>query len=124
MYCYMHVLYTSCVWRQGRTNLPPEKVPWDALRTLMADCIYGGKIDNDFDQVTTPDCYVREVVSSSPDRGTIVGRVFSPTRQLVRFSHLPFKILNLFGILSPWGSSNYRPSAPFLYERSTTTSTR
>ena len=27
-----------------------------------------------------------------------------------------FKILNLFGILSPWGSSNYRPSAPFLYD--------
>ena len=29
---------------------------------------------------------------------------------------LSFKILNLFGILSPRGSSNYRPSAPFLYE--------
>ena len=29
---------------------------------------------------------------------------------------LPFKILNLFGILSPWGNSNYRPSAPFLHE--------
>ncbi|XP_012938795.1 cytoplasmic dynein 1 heavy chain 1 [Aplysia californica] len=34
----------------GRTNLPPEKVPWDAIRTLLAQCIYGGKIDNDFDQ--------------------------------------------------------------------------
>ena len=34
----------------------------------------------------------REVVSSIPDRGTIVGRAFSPTRQLVRFPHpnLPF----------------------------------
>ena len=45
---------------------------------------------------------------------------FSPTRRLVRFSHLnmpSFKILNLFGILlSPWGSSNYRPYAPFLHE--------
>ena len=30
----------------------------------------------------------REVVSSIPDRGTIVGRVLSPTRQPVRFSHL------------------------------------
>ena len=27
-------------------------------------------------------------MSSIPDRGTIVGRVFSPTGQLVRFSHL------------------------------------
>ncbi|KAK7504322.1 hypothetical protein BaRGS_00004626, partial [Batillaria attramentaria] len=34
----------------GRTNLPPEKVPWEALRTLFSQCIYGGKIDNDFDQ--------------------------------------------------------------------------
>lgn len=34
----------------GRTNLPPEKVPWDAIQTLMSQCIYGGKIDNDFDQ--------------------------------------------------------------------------
>ncbi|XP_048259760.1 cytoplasmic dynein 1 heavy chain 1-like isoform X2 [Haliotis rufescens] len=34
----------------GRTNLPPEKVPWDAIKTLLSQCIYGGKIDNDFDQ--------------------------------------------------------------------------
>ncbi|XP_022236058.1 dynein heavy chain, cytoplasmic-like [Limulus polyphemus] len=36
----------------GRANLPPEKVPWNALCTLFGQCIYGGKIDNDFDQVT------------------------------------------------------------------------
>ncbi|CAB3253573.1 unnamed protein product [Arctia plantaginis] len=34
----------------GRTNLPPEKVPWEALVTLLSQCIYGGKIDNTFDQ--------------------------------------------------------------------------
>jgi dynein heavy chain 1 len=34
----------------GRTNLPPEKVPWDAICILFGQCIYGGKIDNDFDQ--------------------------------------------------------------------------
>ncbi|XP_013402014.1 cytoplasmic dynein 1 heavy chain 1-like isoform X1 [Lingula anatina] len=34
----------------GRSNLPPEKIPWDALRILLSQCIYGGKIDNDFDQ--------------------------------------------------------------------------
>ncbi|XP_074643936.1 cytoplasmic dynein 1 heavy chain 1-like isoform X2 [Tubulanus polymorphus] len=34
----------------GRTNLAPEKVPWDALKTLLSQCIYGGKIDNEFDQ--------------------------------------------------------------------------
>ena len=35
---------------QGRTNLPPDKVPWSAMRTLLSQCIYGGRIDNDFDQ--------------------------------------------------------------------------
>ena len=35
---------------QGRTNLPPSKVPWSAFRTLLSQCIYGGRIDNDFDQ--------------------------------------------------------------------------
>ncbi|GAB6020623.1 Dynein heavy chain, cytoplasmic [Chamberlinius hualienensis] len=34
----------------GRTNLPPEKVPWDAICILLGQCLYGGKIDNDFDQ--------------------------------------------------------------------------
>ncbi|CAH0758045.1 unnamed protein product [Diatraea saccharalis] len=34
----------------SRTNLPPEKVPWEALVTLLSQCIYGGKIDNAFDQ--------------------------------------------------------------------------
>ena len=32
---------------------------------------------------------------------------------------LSFKILNLFRILSAWGSSNYRPYAPFLDEVAT-----
>ncbi|XP_077866279.1 cytoplasmic dynein 1 heavy chain 1-like [Saccoglossus kowalevskii] len=35
---------------KGRSNLPPDKVPWDALRTLFSQSIYGGRIDNDFDQ--------------------------------------------------------------------------
>ena len=63
---------------------------------------------------------VREAVSSNPDRGNIVGWVFHPTRWLARFSLiwicLSFQILNLFRTLSSWGSINYRPSAPLLYE--------
>lgn len=34
----------------GRTNLPIDKIPWEALRTLLSQCIYGGRIDNPFDQ--------------------------------------------------------------------------
>lgn len=34
----------------GRANISPEKIPWDAIRSLLKQSIYGGRIDNDFDQ--------------------------------------------------------------------------
>lgn len=34
---------------QGRSNIPPEKIPWDALRALIAKSLYGGRVDNEFD---------------------------------------------------------------------------
>ena len=63
---------------------------------------------------------VREVVSSIPDRGNILGWVFHPTRWLERFSLiwkcLSFQILNLLRTLSSWRNGNYRPSVPLPYE--------
>ena len=60
----------------------------------------------------------REVVSSIPGRGNIVGWVFHPSRWLERFSLiwicLSFQILNSFRTLSSWGSINYKPSALLL----------
>jgi dynein heavy chain 1 len=35
---------------QNRANIPPEKLPWDAFSMLLGQSIYGGKIDNEFDQ--------------------------------------------------------------------------
>uniref|UniRef100_A0A8C8JGC9 Cytoplasmic dynein 1 heavy chain 1 n=1 Tax=Oncorhynchus tshawytscha TaxID=74940 RepID=A0A8C8JGC9_ONCTS len=35
---------------KGRQNISPDKIPWAALKTLMAQSIYGGRIDNEFDQ--------------------------------------------------------------------------
>lgn len=35
---------------RGRGNLPPEEIPWPALRTILASTIYGGRVDGDFDQ--------------------------------------------------------------------------
>lgn len=47
-------LDTIDVWidtvAMGRTNLPPSKVPFDAIFKLMSECVYGGKIDNSFDR--------------------------------------------------------------------------
>ncbi|TPX59802.1 hypothetical protein PhCBS80983_g02245 [Powellomyces hirtus] len=35
---------------QGRANIAPEKIPWNAIKTLIKQTVYGGKIDNEFDQ--------------------------------------------------------------------------
>ncbi|XP_065449670.1 cytoplasmic dynein 1 heavy chain 1-like isoform X1 [Chrysemys picta bellii] len=35
---------------KGRQNISPDKIPWSALKTLIAQSIYGGRIDNEFDQ--------------------------------------------------------------------------
>lgn len=35
---------------KGRSNIDPSSMPWDALRSLIKEAIYGGKIDNDADQ--------------------------------------------------------------------------
>lgn len=47
-------LDTIDVWidsiAMGRTNLPPSKVPFAAIFTLLSECVYGGKIDNGFDR--------------------------------------------------------------------------
>jgi dynein heavy chain 1 len=34
---------------QGRTNLPPEKIPWDAIRATISNSLYGGRVDNEYD---------------------------------------------------------------------------
>lgn len=35
---------------KGRTNINPAIIPWDALRTLVKQSVYGGRVDSDFDQ--------------------------------------------------------------------------
>jgi dynein cytoplasmic 1 heavy chain len=34
----------------GRSNIAPEKIPWLALRTLLSECVYGGRVDEESDQ--------------------------------------------------------------------------
>jgi len=35
---------------RGRANIDPASIPWDALRTLIKQSVYGGRVDSDFDQ--------------------------------------------------------------------------
>jgi len=68
-----------CVFfcHQGRTNLPPEKVPWDAFRTLLSQCIYGGKIDNEFDQVclVMTSCHNGKICCKAFNSPAVVGQL-------------------------------------------------
>jgi dynein heavy chain 1, cytosolic len=33
----------------SRSNIDIHKIPWDALKTILIETIYGGKIDNEYD---------------------------------------------------------------------------
>ncbi|KIY66037.1 dynein heavy chain protein 1 [Cylindrobasidium torrendii FP15055 ss-10] len=35
---------------KGRANIDPITIPWDAVRTLVKQSVYGGRVDSDFDQ--------------------------------------------------------------------------
>ncbi|TRY83561.1 hypothetical protein DNTS_016270 [Danionella cerebrum] len=53
---------------KGRQNISPDKIPWAALKTLMAQSIYGGRIDNEFDQRLLNTFLDRLFTSSSFDQ--------------------------------------------------------
>jgi len=33
------------------SNISPDKIPWDAIQSVLSEAIYGGRIDNEFDHV-------------------------------------------------------------------------
>jgi dynein heavy chain 1 len=35
---------------RGRANVDPAAIPWDAVRTLVQQAVYGGRVDSEFDQ--------------------------------------------------------------------------
>ena len=46
----------------GKSNVDPAAIPWDAIRSLMRESIYGGKIDTEFDQILL-DSFVAQLFS-------------------------------------------------------------
>lgn len=62
----------------GRANVSPDRIPWDAIRTLLSQSVYGGRVDSDVDQQLLEsfvnsffrsECYDLnfKLVESSPD---------------------------------------------------------
>lgn len=42
--------WVDSVSNQGQlSNISPDKIPWDAIRSILSESIYGGRVDNEFD---------------------------------------------------------------------------
>ncbi len=37
------------IYGKNKQNIDPSKIPWDAIRTIISQSMYGGKIDNEYD---------------------------------------------------------------------------
>lgn len=48
----------------SRAHINPEELPWQALRTLLSQSIYGGRVDHPFDQAAL-DSFINTVFSAS-----------------------------------------------------------
>ncbi|CAO1616035.1 unnamed protein product [Sympodiomycopsis kandeliae] len=66
---------------KGRSNIDPASIPWEALRALIKEAIYGGKIDNEADQrlldsfvdgIFTPAAYERTFPLVDDDDNTLL----------------------------------------------------
>lgn len=51
------------VLAKGKANVDPAQIPWEALRTLIKQAVYGGRVDSDYDQRVV-DAFVDKVFSA------------------------------------------------------------
>ena len=79
---------TSCSSPDADSSPPQTGAGRHAAETPVSPCTWDGKRQSVLEWPLDQIIMRWEVASVIPDRGTIVGWVFSPTRQLVRFSHL------------------------------------
>ncbi|WVQ73635.1 hypothetical protein IAR50_003215 [Cryptococcus sp. DSM 104548] len=48
---------------KGKANVDPAQIPWVAIRTLVKQAVYGGRVDSDYDQRVV-DAFVDQVFNS------------------------------------------------------------
>lgn len=76
--------WINCI-SKNRTNISPGSIPWEALQTLLADVVYGGKVDH------TDDC---EAISK------IVSQVFNSNAY-----NLDYSLVSSASLQVPEGSA-------------------
>lgn len=85
----------------SQTHVKPEEMPWKAITTLLSESVYGGKIDNDFDQ---------KILQS------LINRLFVPESYHSDFNLVPEDNFNMpeeisYENISKW-IENIPPSLP------------
>ncbi|KAF9438119.1 hypothetical protein BGZ76_009650 [Entomortierella beljakovae] len=91
-------LSTIDVWLdsvgQGRANVSPDRIPWDAIRTLLCQSVYGGRVDSDGDQQLLesfvfsffrPECYDLNFKLVEPGNGDDVGVIAPEGTKMPQF---------------------------------------
>ena len=67
---------------KGKANVDPAQIPWHAVRTLIKQAVYGGRVDSDYDQ---------RVVDAFVD-GIFSVKAYEPDFALVRASESSLKV--------------------------------
>ncbi|KAF9336730.1 hypothetical protein BG006_007626 [Podila minutissima] len=78
----------------GRANISPDRIPWDAIRTLLSQSVYGGRVDSEQDQQMLesfvnsffrPECYDLSFKLVEPTAGDAVGLVAPEGTKMSQF---------------------------------------
>eukprot|EP01113_Clastostelium_recurvatum_P011812 TRINITY_DN1605_c0_g1_i1.p1 TRINITY_DN1605_c0_g1~~TRINITY_DN1605_c0_g1_i1.p1 ORF type:complete len:4689 (+),score=1530.43 TRINITY_DN1605_c0_g1_i1:285-14351(+) len=69
---------------RGKSNVDPDTIPWVALRTILGQTIYGGRIDNEFD-MRLLNSFLSQLFTSksfNPDFALVPGQTNLPFLQM------------------------------------------
>jgi dynein heavy chain 1 len=81
---------------KGKANVDPNSIPWVALRTLVKEAVYGGRIDSDYDQrvldafvdaIFTPRSYDPDFALVSLPEGPLLVPEGTQMQQFIQWTH-------------------------------------
>ncbi|CAK0878751.1 unnamed protein product [Prorocentrum cordatum] len=64
------------------SNISPDKIPWDAIQSILGEAIYGGRIDNEFDHMVLKSFIKSLFCEESFNSDVVLNSVLSKEHQL------------------------------------------
>ena len=107
--CSLDVIDYGSIDVSRKTHVDPSKIPWQAIQTVRSETMYGGRIDNRFDDMVLHSLVKRLFVSESfnlnfelsKDLKAPEGTWYSSAISfLILFSHLNSVSYPLFAIIN------------------------